>query len=90
MTLTSVPVQGTEGTEGAWVGPSADKKIFVAFPASGAPAGITTNSTVSVEGTMQPLPADYQTRFDDTDQADVSTLNQEGHYIQSTNVTVTS
>src|SRR5438045_523411 len=88
VTLASLPVQGTEGTDGVWVGPSSDKRLFVAFPPSGAPAGITTNSIVSAVGTIQPLPADFQTRFGDTDQPDVSMLNQEDHYIQATNVTV--
>jgi hypothetical protein len=83
-----VTVQSVVSEQGVWVGPSQAQRIFVAWGGQSIPTGVGPGDVVSFSGVLNVLPVDFQTRFGVDDAEGATFLQQQGHYIDTTSVSL--
>lgn len=80
---TEVSVQSVTGDETFWVGESADERFFVFLNLAGESGpDIDQGDEVNLRGTLQPLPVDFEERFDLSSDEGVAQLEQQGRYLE--------
>ena len=82
----SVPVQSVVADEGFWVGTSETDRIFVFFAADNAGTEsrvqVEEGQTISFDGMVKPIPADFATAFEVDADEGADQLEQQGQYIE--------
>ena len=85
---TDVTVESVTGDETFWVGESSDERLFVFLNLSGESGpDIDAGDEVSFSGTVEPLPVDFESRFDISADEGAGQLEEQGRYLQVTDIT---
>lgn len=80
---TEVSVESVTGDETFWVGNSTDERFFVFLNLSGESGpDIDQGDEVNLRGTLQPLPVDFEDRFELSSDEGADQLEQQGRYLE--------
>jgi hypothetical protein len=85
---TDVTVESVTGDETFWVGESSDERLFVFLDLAGESGpDIDAGDQVNFSGTVEPLPVDFESRFDVSADEGADQLEEQGRYLEVTDIT---
>lgn len=84
---TEVTVESVTGDETFWIGSSSSERLFVFLDLAGESGpDIDPGDEVSLSGTVEPLPVDFEDRFEISSEEGAEELEDQGRYIEVTEI----